>query len=180
MHSRGRSVHPGAGVSAGSGHPFDSASEHVFGRVGKACQVEKVLPLIGVLIGGLLTISGQFLQGAIQHRLDARRERDNARVIARLQQDAFWAFQNEAAQALQRGGWPTTALNPTYQPTRDDMRVMAGVLRADEWKVYSSAVRRRVECAQDPADRDLDHNDLLRIMIAYAAADDARHLLAEY
>ena len=60
------------------------------------------------------------------------------------------------------------------------MRVMAGVLRADEWKVYSSAVRRRVECAQDPADRDLDHNDLLRIMIAYAAADDARHLLAEY
>jgi hypothetical protein len=70
-----------------------------------------LLTLVGVVIGGLLTLAWQLLLDLIGRRRVKRELDDEARVVARIQQDAFWSFEVLASM-------PPTLNSPTCRTGR--------------------------------------------------------------
>jgi hypothetical protein len=69
--------------------------------------MDAFLPLIGVVVGGILTLSGQVAIEIRKDWISAKNAAQERAVIARVQQDALWTFQSTLARAFADGNWPT-------------------------------------------------------------------------
>jgi hypothetical protein len=136
-----------------------------------------VAPLVGVLIGGVLTILGQFLAHRLETNKEHREHQRQMNVASLLQQDAFWTFQNVVAVAVRNGTWPQNDLDERYAPSRDDMRVMADALDFDSWRAYSTAVRSFSEWMRFAPGSELSKSQLLKLLAAYGSVKVSRRLL---
>jgi hypothetical protein len=137
-----------------------------------------VLPLIGVVLGGVLTFGTQVFMGWLERRAKLRLAKEDVRVISRLQQDAFWTFQVLAAGALRGKEWVPAEFHARYSPSDADVRMMASVLPPEDWRTYAAAIRYQAECLSIDSGTHKDiMEDLLR---AFMRAEEARFVLGEF
>jgi hypothetical protein len=144
--------------------------------------VETIAPLVGVLIGGLLTIAGQLLTSVIQTRTSNRKELATVRAVARLQQHSYWSFQAAALRTLRTGTWPLIEIDERYMASRDDMRLLSAALDAESWRLYSTAIRLQIDvmqAAREFASTPLSEEQTQQILAAFACAEEARFVIAK-
>lgn len=141
-------------------------------------SADAILPLAGVVVGGILTVGGQLMIEGLKRRSEDRARRRQLVVIARLQQDAFWTFQVTASRLFLDGTLRSVGLDPIYKPSRDDMRIVAETLNAQDWKTYASGVRYQAHAVEFAP---TETSEAIRSMlIAVAKVDDARLVMSKY
>ncbi len=107
--------------------------------------------LVGVLIGGAITILGQHL---IERQRRKVAKDDRARMamgIARLAWDEFWQALGTLQEALNSGEWWALNHQPQTELSNDDRRLLAEVV---EWELWSDVTRSWRRLARLRADRE--------------------------
>jgi len=98
--------------------------------------------LIGVLVGGALTLSGQVVLEALKGRRDRADALAAASAAARLQRDDIAAALEAAHRALATHEWWPTDLDLPLRTEMQDRRLLASHLTEEEFRRVSGSLRR--------------------------------------
>ena len=104
-------------------------------------MLRRMLTLLAVVLGGVLTLAGQVIIDIRSRRMYVRERQEKVRSVCRLQQDLLWAYQDAVRQALSIGEWRPEFLHPMWQPSVDDYRFIAETVPSGIWGPYSRALR---------------------------------------
>jgi hypothetical protein len=149
-----------------------------------------VSALIGVIVGSLITIGGQFIV-EVQKRRTAKRDLSRtARGVARLAWNEFWCTQGTLRLALTSGRWWTLNEQPRSELSSDDRRLLADVVDRPQWSEITRSWRRLDRLRWDrehieASGRQLDLSDRERQLLEDAAdscvrANEALRPLARF
>jgi hypothetical protein len=98
--------------------------------------------LIGVLVGGGLTLSGQVVLEGVRRRQARQDAQDAARAAARLQHSDIAAALEAAHRSLSVREWWTTDLDLPLSTEMQDRRLLATRLTESEFRRVSGSLRR--------------------------------------
>ncbi|MFJ9968589.1 hypothetical protein [Streptomyces avermitilis] len=138
--------------------------------------------LIGVALGGALTIASQVVISVLRTRDERRQKHEAAVAIMRVHQFHFYAAQHLLKETLESSRWWSRELESFPLPSDQDLREVTLLVSIPVWRAYTAAVRRLAECIrlrERAGDRDTvstPHLQLLRG--AYVTLDHARHAMA--
>ncbi|MGI8335050.1 hypothetical protein ACRYCC_34295 [Actinomadura scrupuli] len=138
--------------------------------------------LVGVIVGGTLTILSQLMVGVLQAKEQRRKERSTAIAILRVQQFHFYAAQHLLKESLETGRWWTRELVSFSLPTDHELTALTMLLPIHAWRSYTAAVRRLTGCAhlRETAGNGAEPIDtamLQRLMGTFVTLDYARRTL---
>jgi hypothetical protein len=142
--------------------------------------------LVGVLIGGALTIIGQVVVEALRTRKEKRQEAQLIRAAARVQRIEFWSGQTAILDALERSSWWAPTKDPMLQASSDDRRLLAQHLTGQDWQQVSTAWRKFQERLNerdqfDPKtanNQPLYKDDTERLLVTFISLDEGRAALS--
>jgi hypothetical protein len=141
--------------------------------------------LIGVLIGGGLTLSGQLCLETLRIRRERARRRDLARAAARLQRDDYTSGLEAVRYCLEARTWWPSSLEIPLSTELEDRRLLANHLTATEFRRVAGSVRRlallraRRTAAIDNGTMVLSDDDYQHAAACYRDLEAARYALAE-
>jgi hypothetical protein len=98
--------------------------------------------LIGVVVGGALTLSGQVVLEALKRHRDQADARVTARAAARLQRDDVASALEAARWALCKRTWWPVGLDLPLSTEMQDRRLLASHLSETEFRRVSGSLRR--------------------------------------
>lgn len=138
--------------------------------------------LVGVLIGGGLTIAGQLIAEALRSRATSQREARPTRASARIQRIELWQGQTAILEALSTLTWWPPSMDPVLRSDPADRRLLAQHLDGSSWGRVSTAWRkfqeRLAERDQAGAHRDLSEIAIEKLLVTFFSLDEARAALA--
>jgi hypothetical protein len=146
--------------------------------------------LVGVVIGGAITIIGQVIV-EVQRRRTARQDRGRiATGVGRLAWNEFWRTQGTLQIALTSGKWWPLNEQPRSELSNEDRRLLAEVVKWSQWSEITRSWRRLERLRWDReliegSGRALDLTDEERSLVEDAAescerANSALGPLARY
>jgi type II secretory pathway pseudopilin PulG len=103
--------------------------------------------LVGVIVGGTLTIVSQVMVDVLRTTAERRKERSAARAILRVQQLHLNTAQHLLKESLETGRWWPSELAAFSLPIDQDLYTLTTLLPIGAWRSYTGAVRRLTGCA---------------------------------
>lgn len=138
--------------------------------------------LIGVALGGVLTIASQVVISVLRTRAERRQKRDTAVAILRVHQFHFYAAQHLLKESLESGRWWSRELESFPLPSDQDLREVTLLVPIPVWRAYSAAVRRLAGCTrlrESAGGQDTVSTPHLQLLLGtYVTLDHARHAMA--
>ncbi|MFJ1975242.1 hypothetical protein ACIO93_42210 [Streptomyces sp. NPDC087903] len=138
--------------------------------------------LIGVALGGALTIASQVVISVLRTKDEHRQRREAAVAILRVHQFHFYAAQHLLKESLESGRWWSRELESFPLPSEQDLREVTLLVPIPVWRAYSAAVRRLAGCTrlrESADDRDTVSTPHLQLLLGtYVTLDHARHAMA--
>jgi hypothetical protein len=132
--------------------------------------------IIGVIVGGLISIASQVTVDRARHRAEKKKETSERLALLRVQMFYFYSVQHLLKDSLETGKWwhADTSLNLT--PSNQDIRSIASLIPDELWRCYSGSLRRISMCfALHPGAADeIPLDSMMRILGAYVTVDDLR------
>lgn len=138
--------------------------------------------LIGVIVGGLLTILSQLTVDFFRARSEKRAARESTIDLARIRQWHFYTTQHLLRDSIESERWWSGDESALRLPNDEELRKLTGLLSYEGWAMYTACVRRLMICAnlRRRAGEDatlISHEDLLCLLGAYIVLDEARRSL---
>jgi len=142
--------------------------------------------LIGVLVGGGLTLSGQVVLEGIRRRQARQDAQDAARAAARLQHSDIAAALEAAHRSLSVREWWPTDLDLPLSTEMQDRRLLATHLTESEFRRVSGSLRRfsqlraerKAAVESTPVRIELSDDEYWRTLLAFLDLAGGRAALA--
>lgn len=139
--------------------------------------------LVGVIVGGTLSILSQLMADVLRVRGQRRQERGAAVAVLRVQQLHFYSGELLIKQALETGRWWPQELVSFTLPTDQELAALAMLLPIEAWRGYTAAVRRFAACTHlrgtaGATVETIDGSTLQRLLGTFVTLAHARHVIS--
>ncbi|SDC02134.1 hypothetical protein SAMN05660690_0222 [Geodermatophilus telluris] len=98
--------------------------------------------LVGVIVGGSLTLASQVVIELFRERREMGRNRRKTVGVALIQADYLWVAELLLLDLCRTGVLWGRDRNPVHELTSDEMRTLASNLAIEDWWVLAGATRR--------------------------------------